>query len=141
MTFAIKIGITLACLLFIYIQTRYQAKRFKQQKTIEHWGKATLYGLFVALLTAVMMWGHWHEWRTYDVWKDIPIIGLVTRLAWFDLILSILRHKPLFYNGDIHAALKGESLQDWIENNFSPDIVRMLKIIYIILFITLLIVL
>lgn len=142
MTWSLKIGIVLACLLFIYIQARYQSKRFKQQKTIEHWGKSLIYGLFVALLTVCMMFGHWHEWRTYDAWKDIPIIGVVTRLAWFDPILSMERRFSFFYNGGaLDKRLKGKSFLDWIENHFSNWVVKVFKVCYIIIFLTVLIVL
>lgn len=142
MSWSLKIGIILACLLFIYIQCNYQAKQFKQQKTISHWGKSAIYGLFIALLTACLMWGHWHEWRTYPAWTDIPIIGMVTRLAWFDPILSLKRSLPFFYNGGaVDKMLKGHSFLDWIENHFSSWVVKVFKVCYIILFVIILVVL
>ena len=141
MTIAIKIGVVLACLLFICIQARYQAKRFKQQKTIEHWGKAAIFGLFVALLTVCCMFGHWHEWKTYTAWFDIPLLGTVTRIAFFDPILNPLRSPPqsLFYNGPKNIHQEGQSLQDWIENKLSTGWVKALKIFYIAAFVAALI--
>jgi len=134
MTFLLKLSISGIILLFIYAQCRYQAVQFAKQKPINHFGKAAIYGVFVIGLTAAFM--HWNDFNNYWplLWK-IPLIGLIERMAFFDLVLSLLRHTPLFYNGDVHPGLKGKSLMDTIENSFPPGIVRLLKIIYIIGFV------
>lgn len=132
MTLSLNLTVGAACVVFIYIQAAYQAKRFAKNKPINHWSKATIYGLFVALLTAVLMWGHWHEWREVDRWKDVPIIGVITRVAWFDPILNFERlpPRPFWYNDDKNA----ESLFDWLENRLTHTWVKVLKVCYIVLF-------
>lgn len=71
------------------------------------------------------------------VWWKAVIIAVVERLAFFDIILSAVRGKPLLYNG------KGTtgSLQDRLENNFSLWFIKLLKVLYVALFVTVLILL
>lgn len=139
MTWGLKIGVALACLLFIYIQARYQARTFAKQGHISHLGKGLIYFLFVVLLTTIVMIGRWDEWRTYSAWKGIPILGVLTRMAFFDALLNYQRipRKSFFYNG---AGTTG-SVLDFLENQLSSTWIKGLKILYLLLFITVLIVL
>lgn len=138
MTFALKAGVALACLLFIYWQASYQSNLFRKQQTINHFSKGILYFLFVLLVDAVMMWGRWNDWQHEQRLWGIPLIGLVTRVAFFDPILNRLRKLSWWYNG---ATKSYGSLIDRWENSLSASWVKVAKIAYIILFITVLIVL
>lgn len=133
MTWGLKIGVVCACLLFIYIQARYQSKMFKEQKHISHFSKALFYSLIVALLTVVMMWGKWHDWKDENRMWEIPLLGSLCRLAWFDPVMSFFRRVPFFYNGatNVSALYNKGSWVDRLENKLSTDTVVALKIFYI----------
>lgn len=126
MTITLNICIAAYSLLIIYIQASYQAKRFAKNKGISHLGKGFLYSLFIALLTAVMMWGRWDNiWHEHRLW-GIPVIGLVTRVAFFDLWLNFLRRKIWWYNSTQDTKSKG-SLTDRLENKLGLKWVKVLK--------------
>lgn len=121
-----KILICAFLLSILVWQALHQAYLFKQQKTISHLWKTIWYSLAVALATAPFV-------LLYDWWciLKVPIIGISERMALFDMILSLARHKGLFYNGEGSTG----SIIDRLENRLSNIWIKVLKIIYILLFI------
>ncbi len=134
MTWTLKISIALACFLFIYLQASQQAKVFRRQKTISHFAKGMWYFLFVMLLTSIMMWGRWHNWKHEDRLWGIPLIGLCTRIAWFDLLLCYKMAWKWYYNGTNLGHSKGSLIDRW-ENELSIGAVKAIKLFYIAAFI------
>lgn len=111
-------------------QSLHQAHLFRLNKPISHFWKGMAYAAGVAIITTPYV-------MVYDWWYliKIPVIGISIRLAFFDFTLNMARHKPLFYNG---AQTTG-SLIDKIENSISKEFRLILKIIYVVIFITLIV--
>lgn len=65
------------------------------------------------------------------------VIAAVERLALFDFTLNLARGKSLFYN----AGKDAKSLQDRLENHLSSWAVKALKIFYVVVFVTVMILL
>jgi len=93
------------------------------QKTIEYSVVSILAGLVFKLIFRVEL---------------IPLIlfCLLTRLAFFDSFLNVLRHKPLSYEGEIK---KGKSFGDWLENKTGLPIM-FLRVVYLAAFLIYLII-
>ena len=64
--------------------------------------------------------------------KLVPLIlfCILTRLAFYDPFLNVLRGKDLFYEGEIS---KKKSLSDWIENKIGLP-VWVFRIVYLVAF-------
>lgn len=127
----------LVCLFFLAIlvwQALHQGHLFKQNKTISHFWKGVWYGLAIIVATVPYI-------AIFDWWYllKILIIAVVERLAFFDLILNIARGYAWWYNGSITIDYNNPnqqkgSLIDRIENILTIQQVKILKIIYVILF-------
>jgi len=93
------------------------------QKTIEYAIASILAGLVLKLIFRVEL---------------IPLIlfCLLTRLAFFDAFLNVLRHKPILYEGSIS---KKKSFVDWLERQTGLP-VAIFRIIYLASFIVYLII-
>lgn len=126
-----KILVCLFLLAIIVWQALHQAKLFKQNKTISHLWKAMWYAGAVALVTIPYVW-------LYNWWYllKIPILGVLERVAFFDLILNKFRNYVWWYNGSLTSNLdQKQSLVDRIENNLPAKWLKVLKISYLIFFI------
>ena len=125
----------LTCLFLLAIitwQALHQSKLFKENKTINHFFKGLLYAGSVLLGSApfVAAFGLWYLLK-------IGILGVLCRLAFFDLILNMARKEVWWYNGSMTATdikVKG-SCWDKIENRLPIPVLKALKIDYIIFFI------
>jgi len=102
-------------------QALFQANQFKRNKPISHFWHAVCYAL--AAVPAV--------WFFWPAWWQVVVIGIVTRLAFFDPLLNLVRGKPLLYNG---AGTTGSKL-DQFENRFSVTWIRFIKLAYVALFV------
>ena len=93
------------------------------QKTIEYAIASILAGLVFKLIFRVDL---------------IPLIlfCLLTRLAFFDAFLNVLRHKPILYEGEIK---RSKSFVDWFERQTGLP-VAIFRIIYLVAFIVYLII-
>jgi hypothetical protein len=111
-------------LIIITAQCFWQRALFKRNMPISHFWHGVYYALTAAVMCYFFM----------PVWWQVAVIGVVERLAFFDIILSAVRNKPLLYNG------KGTtgSLQDKIENHLSSWAIKVLKVLYVLIFITVL---
>jgi hypothetical protein len=127
MTFYDKLFLTGYFLVIIISQCFWQAALFKRNMPINHFWHGVYYALTALPIMYFFM----------PVWWQVAVIGVVARLAFFDIILSAVRNKPLLYNG------KGTtgSLQDRIENHLSSWAIKVLKILYVIIFVIVLILL
>src|SRR5690242_1019412 len=119
----------LTCLFLLAIitwQALHQAKLFKENKTIDHFWKGVWYACAVAVVTGayVHMFNWWYLLK-------IPILGVLIRAAFFDIILNKLRGEPWWYNGSMTAniRIKG-SWWDSIENKLPLPVFKALKIDY-----------
>jgi hypothetical protein len=114
-------------LVIIIAQCFWQAALFKRNMPISHFW----HGMYFALTVLPMMYFF------MPVWWQVVVIAVVERLAFFDIVLSAVRNKPLLYNG------KGTtgSLQDRLENHLSSWAIKALKVLYVALFIIVLILL
>lgn len=123
-----KILMCFTLLIFLYAQAKDEAKRFQQNLTISHFGKAALYGAFVLFWIGAFVYtqGWWYVFK-------ISVIAILERAAFFNLILNIIRKKknPLFYNGKDTTGSK----IDQQENKLPEWALKTLKIVYIIGFI------
>lgn len=111
-------------LVFIILQCWWQSVLFKRNMKISHFWHAVYY-----LLTALAMI------RFFDPWWKVLVIAAVERLALFDFTLSLFRGKSLFYNAGKNAG----SLIDRWENHLSETWVKVLKMVYVAIFISVLI--
>lgn len=125
-----KILVCAILLSILFWQAEWQAYEFKKQKTISHFWKGVLYALAIGLVTIpyVSLYG----WR-YAL--KIPIIGIAERMALFDLFLNLARKYKWWYNGAIGTSIETGSFIDRLENHLSNSWIKVLKIVYIILFI------
>jgi hypothetical protein len=125
----------LTCLFLIAIitwQALHQAKLFKENKTINHFWKGVWYAGAVAAVTIpfIYLFNWWYLLK-------IPILGVLCRAAFFDLILNKFRGEVWWYNGSMTVTdvkVKG-SWWDSIENKLPLPLFKALKIDYIIFFI------
>lgn len=132
MNWADKILICLFLLAIIIWQAFYQAKLFKENRTINHFLKGLLYAGSVLLVTTpfAAAFGLWYLLK-------IPILGVLERAALFDLMLNKFRGELWWYNGSMTVTdvrVKG-SWWDKIENKLPLPLMKALKISYIIFFI------
>lgn len=125
-----KIIISVFFFAIIVWQALHQAHLFKQNKTISHFWKGMAYAGAIGLVTLPYVMAY--NWLYL---LKIPVIGISIRLSFFDFTLNLARHKPLFYNGEQTTG----SLIDKIENSISKEFRLILKIIYVGIFITLII--
>lgn len=113
----------LACyfLLVIIVQSKWQAVRFGRNLPVNK----RLHEVYYCLTILPVLYFFWPHW-----WQVITI-SVMERFAFFDFILNKLRRKPLFYNG------KGstDSIMDIIENHLSSWAVKVLKVVYVIVFV------
>lgn len=125
-----KIIVCSFLLIILMWQALHQAHLFKEQKTISHFWKGVWYGLAVALVTVlyILLDGWWYALK-------VPIIGIAERMAIFDLLLNCARKYKWWYNGAIGPTSDTGSLIDRLENHLSNSWIKVLKIIYILLFI------
>lgn len=114
MTFTIWHIIFLAFLFtgFCAGQAAYQAAQFAHNKVRNHWEMGLYYALFCTCV-AIGYWGGFNLWAGVEV----GLFGIVTRAAFFDPIINIIRGKALWYNSIPSNRFSG-SLLDWIENKF-----------------------
>jgi hypothetical protein len=127
MTLFDKLFLTGYFLAIIFIQALWQAKLFKRNLPISHKWHAVYY-----CLTILPMLYFFVAWP----WQ-VVVIALLCRLAFFDPVLNLMRGKPLFYNG---AGTTGSWLDRW-ENSLSVTWVKVLKVFYILAFLTIVILL
>lgn len=104
----------------IIVQCFWHAALIKRNMPIKH-GLHVVYYSIPVLILIYFFWPHW--------WQVITL-AVLARLAFFDPVLNGLRRKPFFYNG------AGGSIQDKIENRINGTWLKVLKIVYILLFIT-----
>lgn len=125
-----KIIVCSFLLIILIWQAIHQAHLFKEQKTISHFWKGVWYGLSVALVTSlyILLNGWWYALK-------VPIIGIVERMAIFDILLNMARKYKWWYNGAIRPTYDTGSLIDRLENHLSNSWIKVLKIVYILLFI------
>lgn len=112
-------------LAIIIIQCRWQSALFKANKPISHKMHAVIYLLTIG----PAIWFFW------PLWWQVIVMGLLERVALFDVVLNLCRSKPLFYNG---KGTTGSGM-DWLENHLSAWAVKVLKVLYAIIFIVALI--
>jgi hypothetical protein len=107
-------------LAIIIVQCVWQHRLIKAHKPINH----LLHGAYYAftILPMALLFA--------PFWWQVIVIAVVTRAAWFDFTLNKVRGKPLFYNGNGTTG----SLQDRIENRLSLVWVKVLKVVYVIIF-------
>lgn len=93
-------------------QAAYQAAQFAHNKIRNHWEMGFYYALFC---TAVAV----SYWISFNFWIGFMVgaFGIITRAAFFDPIINIIRGKPLWYNSVPLTRFSG-SLLDWIENKY-----------------------
>jgi len=122
--------IPLAFILLNFLHALWHKHLINQNYLIKSWRKIIEYTALSLLagLTILILSGG----------QVVPLIlfAVLTRLAWFDLFLNILRGKPLFYQGQIS---KKKSLTDWFEKQTGIPI-AILMIFYIGLFVLYLII-
>lgn len=125
-----KIIISVFLFAIIVWQALHQAHLFAQNKTISHFWKGVAYACSVALITILYI-------SIYDWWflLKVPILGVIERMALFDFTLNIARSKHLFYNGKDSTGSK----IDQQENKLSIFWLRILKIMYVVLFVIIII--
>lgn len=121
-----KLFLAAYLLVFIILQCWWQSVLFKRNMKISHFWHAVYY----ILLALPMI-------RFFEPWWAVLVIAGVERLALFDFTLNLARGKTLFYN----AGKDAKSLQDRLENHLSIWVVKALKIFYVALFVTALILL
>lgn len=113
-------------LAIIIIQCIWQARLIKSNKPIKHgW-----HGLYYVLAILPMLY-----FFVAFAWQAV-VIAVLVRLAFFDPILNLCRGLPVFYNSDKKAG----SIIDRIENHFSLWFVKVLKVLYVVIFIVVLII-
>lgn len=119
MTIYDKLFLTLYFLAIIIVQSVWQHRLFKANKPISHFWHGMLYAIGIGIAVWV-----------FSMWWQVVVIGVVTRLAFFDGILNAVRGRPLLYNG------KGTtgSLIDKIENKFSVFWINVFKIAFVAAF-------
>jgi hypothetical protein len=123
-------------MLLCTFQAGYQAKKFADNKTVNHFR----HGIYYAIVcTVISLW--FSKEFGWVIGLKIFGIGILVRAAFFDPILNIMREKPLWYNGsyDKEAWKKGSSWLDWIEHKIIHDLghdsklsIIYLKLIYLI---------
>lgn len=90
-------------------QAFFQAHLFEKNKAINHF----IHGLYYASWCLLIAFAYYTQ---FNIWVGIKvgIYGILTRTAFFDPILNIIRGKPLWYNSAplVHSG----SFLDWIEN-------------------------
>jgi hypothetical protein len=114
-------------LVIIIAQCFWQAALFKRNMPISHFWHGVYYCLTILPMMYFFM----------PVWWAVVLIGVTERLALFDFILNKIRSKPLWYNGRETT----NSLQDQLENELSALWVKVLKVVYVLIFVTVLILL
>jgi hypothetical protein len=127
-----------------YFQARYQARRFKQNKSISHIGKMLLFCLY-ALVPLVYIYVETACWKTV-IQGALQVV--ITRVACYDPILNYYRipRRPFWYNGNLNVqgslwdAIKNrQSVLDWLENHLSLFWIKVLKVSYCMVLIFILI--
>lgn len=109
-----KIFIAGYFLAIILVQCIWQARLFKNHKTINHWW----HGLYYTLTVLPILYFFWPYW-----WQ-VGLLALFTRIAFFDFMLNAIRGKNLFYNSDKDAG----SIVDRVENVFTVFWVNVFKV-------------
>jgi hypothetical protein len=126
MTLFEKLFLTGYFLAIIFVQAKWQAVLFKRNLPISHKWHALYYCL--TILPMVYFFSAF--------WWQVVLIGILCRLAFFDGILNAIRGKPVFgYNGRGTTS----SWLDRLENALSETWVKVLKVLYVAIFITVLI--
>jgi hypothetical protein len=125
MTVYDKLYLTFYFLIITIVQCYWQKTLFKRNLPISHAWHAVYY-----CLTILPMMYFFRAW-----WWQVAVIGVLERLAVFDVCLNLIRGKPLFYNG---AGTTGSWL-DKLENSLSVTWMRVLKVGYVLVFIIVLI--
>jgi hypothetical protein len=120
-----KLFLTGYFLAIIFVQAKWQAVLFKRNLPISHAKHAVYY-----CLTILPMLYFFREW-----WWQVVAIGILCRLAFFDPLLNLIRSKPLLYNGNGTTG----SWLDRQENELSGWAIKVLKVLYVLIFITVLI--
>lgn len=112
-------------LAIIIIQCIWQSRLIKAHKPIKHGWHGVYYALAILPVLYFFVGFAW----------QVVVIAVLVRLAFFDPILNLCRGLPLFYN----SGKKAGSIIDRIENHFSLWFVKVLKVLYVILFVVVLI--
>jgi hypothetical protein len=129
-----KILIVTFLFAIIVWQALHQAHLFKQNKIISHFWKGVWYALAVGLATIpyILLYDWWYTLK-------IPFIGILTRMALFDISLNLCRSYPWWYNSSISGNPEQKpSWIDMVENKIVGISIKgkkIMKIIYIILFV------
>jgi hypothetical protein len=127
MTWQDKAFLSLYFLIIITAQCFWQRALFKRNMPINHFWHGVYYALTALPIMYFFM----------PVWWQVAVIGVTERFALFDFMLNKIRGKSLWYNGEGTT----NSLQDQLENELSALWVKVLKVLYVLIFITVLILL
>lgn len=127
MTWPDKAFLAFYFLVIIVAQCYWQAALFKRNMKVNKRLHDVYYGLTALPMMYFFM----------PVWWQVIVLAVLERLALFDFILNTIRSKPLWYNGRGTT----DSIQDKFENALSVTWVKILKIFYVAVFVTVLILL
>lgn len=122
--------IPLTYILINLLQAVWHSYLIKKNRLIQSGQKIIEYSVISLIAGAVLIFGLGCP--------PVPVIlfCVLTRLAFFDAFLNLLRHKPILYEGQIN---KKKSLMDWLERQTGINI-AVLRILYLVLFIAYLII-
>ena len=122
--------IPLVYILINLIQAVWHSYLIKKNRLIKSGQKIIEYSILSILAGVILI--------SFPGGKLLPLIlfCILTRLAFFDSFLNILRGLPLTYEGQIK---KGKSFYDWFEDQTGIPVI-ILRIFYLILFIVYLII-
>jgi hypothetical protein len=122
--------IPLTYILINLIQAVWHSYLIRKNRLIQSGQKIIEYSV-ASILAGVILY-------SFSGGKLLPLIlfCILTRLAFFDSFLNVLRHKPLSYEGEIK---KGKSFGDWLENKTGLPIM-FLRVVYLAAFLIYLII-
>lgn len=105
----------------ILVQCLWQAALFKRNIKISHFK----HGIYYTLTVIPAVWMFW------PMWWQVPLIAFFERLAFFDIVLNLIRRKHIFYNGGYNP----ESYIDQFENVFTKFWIDVFKVCYVVAFV------
>lgn len=122
--------IPLTYIIINFIHAYWHSYLIKKNRLIQSGQKVIEYAGLSALTGAVLIFG-------FDC-PAVPVIlfALLTRLAFFDIFLNLLRGKNWLYEGQIK---KKKSFMDWIENQTGIPII-IFRLLYLVIFVVYLII-
>jgi len=119
------------------LQAAYQAKKFASNKPIDHLRHGIYYGLVCTFISIWFIYAY-----GWVIGLRIWGAAILVRAAFFDPILNLMRHNPIWYNGSYTKTTwqKSSSWLDWFEHKIIHDLgadskmaIIYLKISYILL--------